>query len=156
MGVPHGSRTGGFACRRSWSGLRSISSCRAQNLTISRAVGTNHTPQRVTLVTAKERSLPTAEARSVVLLVRLNFLTAAAVARPGRSTTLPGKRLSRSSLSIRISGRGRSRIHEAHCERAREYKCHNAHESLLRCYPLLTHLMIRVGSRKWQTLMCNY
>src|SRR5580700_6806600 len=46
------------------------------------------------------------EPRSVARLL-LNFLTAAAIARPGRGTTLTGPRLSRSSRSIRIS-RGRS------------------------------------------------
>jgi len=72
------------------------------------------------------------EPRSAVVLL-LNFLTAAAIARPGRGTTLPGPRFGRSSRSIRISGRGRSRIHEAHCERARDYKSHNAHEYLPLC-----------------------
>jgi hypothetical protein len=72
------------------------------------------------------------EPRSVAVLL-LNFLTAAAIARPGRGTTLTGPRFSRSSRSIRIS-RGRSRIHEAHCERARDYKSHNnAHEYLPLC-----------------------
>jgi hypothetical protein len=70
------------------------------------------------------------ERRRVVVFL-LNFLTAAAIARPGRGTTLPGPRFGRSSRSIRIS-RGRSRINEAHCERARDYKSHNnAHEFLL-------------------------
>jgi len=72
------------------------------------------------------------EPRSVAVLL-LNFLTAAAIARPGRGTTLTGPRFSRSSRSIWIS-RGRSRIHEAHCERARDYKSHNnAHEYLPLC-----------------------
>jgi hypothetical protein len=72
------------------------------------------------------------EPRSVARLL-LNFLTAAAIARPGCGTTLPGPRFGRSSRSIRIPGRGRSRSHEADSERARDYKCHNAHEYLLLC-----------------------
>ena len=67
--------------------------------------------------------------RSVVLL--LNFLTAAAVARPGRGTTLPGPRY---GISSRFSGnRGRSRMHEVHYERARAYKGDNSHDYLLLC-----------------------
>jgi hypothetical protein len=67
--------------------------------------------------------------RSAAVLL-LDFLTAAVIARPGRGTTLTGPRYTRSSRSIRISGRGRSRIHEAHGERARDYESDNAHEYL--------------------------